>query len=146
MIYCETPIRLQCLCFLFSFVVFCSSNVVNLITFGVGFEVSGLPYLIFAPWHVWASRFRGCRAGLLHRGGFGLRCFRTAIRDFCTKAGLGFEVSKLPYETFVSWWVWASKFQGCLTRLLRRGASGLRGLGAALRFFCIEIECGARFH
>lgn len=55
---------------------------------------------------------------------------------------LGFEVSGLPYDTFVLWCVWASRFQGCFTRLWHRSESGLRGLGAALRYFCVVARLG----
>ena len=108
----------------------------------LGFEVMGLPYETFAPRLVWASRFRGYLARFLRRGASGLRGFGAALRDFCVVARLGFEVSGLPYETFAPWRVWASRFQGCLTGLLRFGASGLRGLGAALRDFCVATGLG----
>ena len=108
----------------------------------LGFEVLGLPYETFASWRVWASRFWDCLAGLLRRGASGLRGHGAALRDFCAATGLGFEVSGLPCEIFTPWRVWASGFWGCLTRLLRCGASGLRGFGAALRDFCAVARLG----
>ena len=91
---------------------------------GLGFEALGLGFGVF-------------------RLGFdvsrpGLRDFTTTLRSSSVVARLGFEGLRLPYRTFASWRAWASRLQGCLARLLRRGEilakNGLKSSG-------FEREC-----